>query len=486
MVFIKTNIKIYSSLVLFLIVLFVGYQTLTIFKIYNAVKVSDYKQLEPYINDPGIFAFKKTLALESIIKTNKKEGIEFIEKTLKNTDGETERIIWEKLKYYKVKLPSGLNILNEKSFSNKESIKNYYFSIMPENEIVDKIKELVIKNKEDYTKDAIFIDNCGEIINSLSSNKEDMKVNEKLIKLIIYYSNSLNDASNEVSRVESNLSGLRNNINENFRNIHITIMADYAVKNLPLYPYMDENMKYLYDYSYNQTNELLKATVENLSNGDEEKKLLIYMSIIKDNGLFNKLSQTIAKASENIKNKKNIEAGINEKINNRNKLKSKLDILKEILLANMSKKNENGRLENKDLILANMSLGLNIEEVRALYREKEISTEEFMWQNAKFVIYNYKDVSFCALKNDGANNGDLWSIEIFTPKYSTYRDIRVGDSPDLIIERYGQPASKTDSIRDGIKYTNYCYSQNSARELTFAINKETNKIDKIYVDSWAL
>ena len=158
--------------------------------------------------------------MESIIKTNKKEGIEFIEKTLKNTDGETERIIWEKLKYYKVKLPSGLNILNEKSFSNKESIKNYYFSIMPENEIVDKIKELVIKNKEDYTKDAIFIDNCGEIINSLSSNKEDMKVNEKLIKLIIYYSNSLNDASNEVSRVESNLSGLRNNINENFRNIH--------------------------------------------------------------------------------------------------------------------------------------------------------------------------------------------------------------------------------------------------------------------------
>ena len=49
------------------------------------------------------------------------------------------------------------------------------------------------------------------------------------------------------------------------------------------------------------------------------------MSIIKDNGLFNKLSQTIAKASENIKNKKNIEAGINEKINNRNKLKSTLD-----------------------------------------------------------------------------------------------------------------------------------------------------------------
>ena len=133
-----------------------------------------------------------------------------------------------------------------------------------------------------------------------------------------------------------------------------------------------------------------------------------------------------------------------------------------------------------------MSLGLNIEEVRALYREKEISTEEFMWQNAKFVIYNYKDVSFCALKNDGANNGDLWSIEIFTPQFSTYRNIRVGDSPDLIIERYGQPASKTDSIRDGIKYTNYCYSQNSARELTFAINKETNKIDKIYVDSWAL
>ena len=33
-----------------------------------------------------------------------------------------------------------------------------------------------------------------------------------------------------------------------------------------------------------------------------------------------------------LKNKKNIEAGINEKINNRNKLKSKLDILKEILV----------------------------------------------------------------------------------------------------------------------------------------------------------
>ena len=49
--------------------------------------------------------------------------------------------------------------------------------------------------------------------------------------------------------------------------------------------------------------------------------------------------------------------------------------------------------------------------------------------------YNFNlPQQFCALKKDGSNNGDLWSIEIFTPKYSTYRNIRVGDPPALIIE----------------------------------------------------
>ena len=127
---------------------------------------------------------------------------------------------------------------------------------------------------------------------------------------------------------------------------------------------------------------------------------------------------------------------------------------------------------------------MNIQDVTTLYG-KEISTKEFMWENAKFVMYNYEDARFCALKKDGSNNGDLWSIEIFTPKYSTYRNVRVGDPPALIIERYGQPVSKTDSIKDGVKYINYCYSQGFFSELTFSINKSTNKIEKIYVDNWS-
>ena len=100
--------------------------------------------------------------------------------------------------------------------------------------------------------------------------------------------------------------------------------------------------------------------------------------------------------------------------------------------------------------------------------------------------YNFNlPQQFCALKKDGSNNGDLWSIEIFTPKYSTYRNVRVGDPPALIIERYGQPVSKTDSIKDGVKYISYCYSQGFFSELTFSINKSTNKIEKIYVDNWS-
>ena len=62
--------------------------------------------------------------------------------------------------------------------------------------------------------------------------------------------------------------------------------------------------------------------------------------------------------------------------------------------------------------------------------------------------YNFNlPQQFCALKKDGSNNGDLWSIEIFTPKYSTYRNIRVGDPPALIIERYDNQLVKQTALK---------------------------------------
>lgn len=90
-------------------------------------------------------------------------------------------------------------------------------------------------------------------------------------------------------------------------------------------------------------------------------------------------------------------------------------------------------------------------------------------------IYKAKDVK---VSITSFGEGQVWSIEVFSPNYSTFRGIKVGNSVAKVIDKYGEPDFK-DSFEDknGKSFSYWSYeNMEDMKRLIFKVDNVKNVV----------
>ena len=146
------------------------------------------------------------------------------------------------------------------------------------------------------------------------------------------------------------------------------------------------------------------------------------------------------------------------------------------------------KLNEEDFVLAGIKISSSLPDAEAkLGAPIAVSYFEVEYLNkAKFKQSKYEGVTVTSLVSNNSNNNSIWDININSDKFQTARGIKPGQSADVIIPASGEPNGIHEFQHQQLNRncSRYSYMM-AAYELSFVVDKETNKILEISVDAWS-
>lgn len=144
------------------------------------------------------------------------------------------------------------------------------------------------------------------------------------------------------------------------------------------------------------------------------------------------------------------------------------------------------KLSEEDFILAGIKISSSLPDAEAkLGAPTAVSYFEDKYYNkAKFKQSKYEGMIITSLVSNNSNNNSIWSVEINSDKFQTARGIKPGQSAEVIVSAYGKPNQIHEFQNE--KSNRNCIINSyimSTQEISFIIDKETNKILKINIGS---
>lgn len=106
-----------------------------------------------------------------------------------------------------------------------------------------------------------------------------------------------------------------------------------------------------------------------------------------------------------------------------------------------TKKDEVKPIQDDELWLANINLGISLAEFKKIHPQKPNSIKEGEDEEFQEITYSYKDgLEVYIVENS------VYSIKTSNPNYPTKRGLKVGDTQDKLVKLYGQPLYKDGDI----------------------------------------
>lgn len=144
------------------------------------------------------------------------------------------------------------------------------------------------------------------------------------------------------------------------------------------------------------------------------------------------------------------------------------------------------KLSEEDFVLAGIKISTSLPDAETkLGAPIAVSYfEDEHLNKAKIKKSKYEGVIITSLVSNNSNNNSIWSVEINSDKFQTARGIKPGQSANVIVSAYGKPNEihefQNEKLNRNCIINSYIMS---TQEISFIIDKETNKILEINIGS---
>ena len=234
---------------------------------------------------------KKAKAINALIKMKQPDSLLAIEDLLGNNLAKNiEKEIWVELIETKTELPSGINILSKGHFSQKELIKQYFFSLSSGESSVSNVKDLIRELAEEengYEKISVVLTNAEKMLET--SNEKDKILFKKIADINGIWrmtENNQKDSIKEQEELRAQVNSSSSIINANLEKMQGLIMQGYysqndiATKSL----YADQATRNMMYNALQEMDAIARSAIEITANGDVKRKASIYTDIAKNMG----------------------------------------------------------------------------------------------------------------------------------------------------------------------------------------------------------